>query len=65
MGTVQRAFALAAELRSDPFAIKRTQTETPEALTPLFDKHSIDRANLTAKAMIGFGQVRCQMTFNC
>ena len=59
--TLQKAFNLAIELRSDPFAIKRPLADTPEALTPLFVKHSVEREKLEAKSVLGFGQVRTHL----
>ena len=53
----QKAFAIAHALRTDPFAIKRKGAATPEAMTPLFSKHEISRERLTAKSILGHGQV--------
>jgi hypothetical protein len=54
---VQKAFAIAQAVRTDPFAIKRGGAATPEARTPLFMKHEIPRDRLAAKAILGHGQV--------
>ena len=58
MGYIQKAFALAQELRTDPFVIKRPMAETPEAVTPVFEKHIVPRDALFAESIIGYGQVR-------
>ena len=58
MGLIQKSFALAQELRTDPFAIKRPMQETPEAIVPVFEKHLLLRENMVAKSVIGYGQVR-------
>jgi hypothetical protein len=57
MGLIQKSFALAQELRTDPFAIKRPMQETPEAIVPVFEKHLLIREQLAAKSIIGYGQV--------
>ena len=55
---VQKAFSLAQELRTDPFAINRKMMATPEILkTPMFKKAEINRERLNAKMILGFGQV--------
>ena len=56
MSTVQKAFVVAQELRTDPFAIKRPMPDTPEAVTPVFRPHQLSRAALTARAILGYGQ---------
>ena len=54
---VQKAFTIAHELRTDPFAIKRRMAATPEILTPMFKKAELKRERLVAKSIIGMGQV--------
>ena len=54
---MQKAFLIAQELRTDPFAIKRRMAATPEILTPMFKKAEIKRERLIAKSIIGMGQV--------
>ena len=56
--TVQKAFALAQAIRSDPFATKRILAATPEVLTPELKSKEIERDRLTPKTIIGFGQVK-------
>ena len=56
--TVQKAFALAQAIRSDPFATKRILAATPEVLTPELKSKEIERDRLTHKTIIGFGQVK-------
>ena len=58
MSIVQKAFALAQAILSDPFATKRLLGATPEVLTPELQSKEIDRDRLTPKTIIGFGQVR-------
>ena len=60
---VQKAFAIAQDLRTDPFAIKRKMVPTPDILTPLFQKAEIVRENLAAKSIIGYGQVATMLNF--
>jgi hypothetical protein len=57
MVLVQKAFRKATDLKIDPFAIRRNLQETPEIMTPLFKQYELDRANLTARTIIGQGQV--------
>jgi hypothetical protein len=57
--TIQQAFAIAQDLRTDPFAIKRKMQETPDIqAVPIFAKAEIAREHLIAKSVIGFGQAR-------
>ena len=60
---VQKAFTIAQELRTDPFAIKRRMAATPEIVTPTFKKAEIKRERLTANLILGFGQARATSTF--
>ena len=55
---MQAAFDKASEIKSDPFMIKRKTADTSELLTPLFEKHHLERENVEFKATIGQGQVR-------
>ncbi len=54
---VQKSYERAKDIRTDPFAIKRTMQETPEVITPTFKAREIDRAKLNSKMVIGQGQV--------
>ena len=56
---VEKIFKIAQDLRTDPFAIRRILPATVDVtkMSPIFDKHEIVRENLTAKAIIGYGQV--------
>ena len=58
MEAVKKAFGVAQELKNDPFMIKRPMAETPEIVTPLFQKYEIERVKLDSKTVIGQGQVR-------
>ena len=53
----ERAFAIAYEIRRDPFAIRRKLLATPEILTPRFKAAEIKRDRLNDPAIIGYGQV--------
>ena len=55
---ITKSFKLAAQLRTDPFAVQRDGQETPEAITPEFEAVQLDRENLKVKMIIGHGQVR-------
>ena len=57
---IQKAIALATELRTDPFAVKRPLPATPEAMTPLFAKYELKREKLLATMIIGYGQARAR-----
>ena len=58
---VQVAFKKALEIKMDPFMIKRATADTKELMTPLFQKHHIDREKLENKKIIGQGQV-CELS---
>ena len=66
MALVETAFNIAKEIRTDPFAIRRILPATPDvtAMSPVFDKYEVPRENLTAKAIIGYGQVS-GLSFSC
>eukprot|EP00051_Salpingoeca_urceolata_P011657 m.144800 g.144800 ORF g.144800 m.144800 type:complete len:1163 (-) comp17205_c1_seq1:107-3595(-) len=53
---VKKAFALAQQLRTDPFAIRRDGRPTPEALSNFEQRFLMDRTTLKAKMVIGHGQ---------
>ncbi len=57
MATMQKAFARAKDIITDPFASKRKLTETPEIMTPLFEANLMPREKLVSKAILGQGQV--------
>ena len=61
---VKKAAQLAAELRVDPFAIKRELTATPEVVVPAFKSSLIDRSSLAAGNIIGYGQVQHYFLLN-
>lgn len=54
---ITKSFKLAAQLRTDPFAVSRDGLETPEALTPEFVPLQVNRKDLKVKMIIGHGQV--------
>jgi hypothetical protein len=54
---VADAFKMAAAIRTDPFAINRPSTETPEAVSGVFAGIQLPREKLTARMIIGQGQV--------
>ena len=57
MVLVQKAYALATEIRTDPFATKRVLEETPEMFTYDLKQLEVKREQLVAKSVIGYGQV--------
>lgn len=53
---ITKSFKLAAQLRTDPFAVNREGPETPEAVSAEFVPLQVDRKDLKVKMIIGHGQ---------
>ena len=59
LALLQKAQPVAAEIKKDPFAIKRSLPATPEMLSAAVQPFELKREQLAAKMAVGTGQVCC------